>query len=264
MAIDVTSVENSRLNRDRADRSLLFPFSVTSYTSLLIPDKKKCYYIYPYLFVLPSLSGGPYHTTTTTSPASTNALAENGQDRARVLCNYDARDPSELSVMQDEVTKFVIQVHTAQQQQHVCNVTKLKGMNRCESKSREVVKVAYKSVQFYIYTHTFFTIFLQIYSDFFCIYLLDCADLRLTLSLNFSKCDYFFIKISKKKVKNIIRHSLKILKIILSLGSHIIVTFKDLFFLDRNVSRLYLYKSLRAFCQCTNHYSSAFIRKQLI
>ncbi|KAG5310679.1 SHLB1 protein, partial [Acromyrmex insinuator] len=46
------------------------------------------------------LSGGPYYTT---PPATTNALAENGQDRARVLCNYDARDPSELSVMQDEV-----------------------------------------------------------------------------------------------------------------------------------------------------------------
>jgi len=54
---------------------------------------------------LPRLSGGPYYTT---PPATTNALAENGQDRARVLCNYDARDPSELSVIQDEVTKFVI------------------------------------------------------------------------------------------------------------------------------------------------------------
>ncbi|XP_011061480.1 PREDICTED: endophilin-B1 isoform X2 [Acromyrmex echinatior] len=49
---------------------------------------------------LAGLSGGPYYTT---PPATTNALAENGQDRARVLCNYDARDPSELSVMQDEV-----------------------------------------------------------------------------------------------------------------------------------------------------------------
>ncbi|XP_018370865.1 PREDICTED: endophilin-B1 isoform X2 [Trachymyrmex cornetzi] len=49
---------------------------------------------------LAGLSGGPYYTT---PPAITNALAENGQDRARVLCNYDARDPSELSVMQDEV-----------------------------------------------------------------------------------------------------------------------------------------------------------------
>ncbi|KAL0112457.1 hypothetical protein PUN28_012053 [Cardiocondyla obscurior] len=48
---------------------------------------------------LAGLSGGSYYTT---SPATTNAL-ENGQDRARVLCNYDARDPSELSVMQDEV-----------------------------------------------------------------------------------------------------------------------------------------------------------------
>ncbi|XP_011876444.1 PREDICTED: endophilin-B1 isoform X2 [Vollenhovia emeryi] len=49
---------------------------------------------------LAGLSGGPYYTT---PPATTNALAENGQDRARVLCNYDARDPSELSVLQDEV-----------------------------------------------------------------------------------------------------------------------------------------------------------------
>ncbi|XP_071579861.1 endophilin-B1 isoform X2 [Temnothorax nylanderi] len=52
---------------------------------------------------LAGLSGGPYYTT---PPATTNALAENGQDRARVLCNYDARDPSELSVMQDEVIGF--------------------------------------------------------------------------------------------------------------------------------------------------------------
>ncbi|XP_012526961.1 endophilin-B1 isoform X2 [Monomorium pharaonis] len=50
---------------------------------------------------LAGLSGGPYFTTPS---ATTNVpLAENGQDRARVLCNYDARDPSELSVMQDEV-----------------------------------------------------------------------------------------------------------------------------------------------------------------
>ncbi|XP_011149799.1 endophilin-B1 isoform X2 [Harpegnathos saltator] len=49
---------------------------------------------------LAGLPGGPYYTT---PPASTNALAENDQDRARVLCNYDARDPSELSVVQDEV-----------------------------------------------------------------------------------------------------------------------------------------------------------------
>lgn len=56
-------------------------------------------------FILPSLSGGPYYTT---QPATTNALSENDQDRARVLCNYDARDSSELSVMQDEVTKFEI------------------------------------------------------------------------------------------------------------------------------------------------------------
>lgn len=56
------------------------------------------------LFILPSLSGGSYHTTS----SATNALAENGQDRARVLCSYDARDPSEMSVAQDEVTKFVI------------------------------------------------------------------------------------------------------------------------------------------------------------
>ncbi|XP_029165751.1 endophilin-B1 isoform X2 [Nylanderia fulva] len=51
---------------------------------------------------LAGLSGGPYYTTPP-PPATTNALSENDQDRARVLCNYDARDPSELSVMQDEV-----------------------------------------------------------------------------------------------------------------------------------------------------------------
>ncbi|GAB1869039.1 Endophilin-B1 [Camponotus japonicus] len=49
---------------------------------------------------LAGLSGGSYYTT---QPATTNALSENDQDRARVLCNYDARDCSELSVMQDEV-----------------------------------------------------------------------------------------------------------------------------------------------------------------
>ncbi|XP_011267989.1 endophilin-B1 isoform X2 [Camponotus floridanus] len=49
---------------------------------------------------LAGLSGGSYYTT---QPATTNALSENDQDRARVLCNYDARDSSELSVMQDEV-----------------------------------------------------------------------------------------------------------------------------------------------------------------
>ncbi|KAG7210790.1 hypothetical protein KM043_012282 [Ampulex compressa] len=49
---------------------------------------------------LAGLSGGPYHPTT---PPTSNALAENGQDRARVLYDYDARDSSELSVVKDEV-----------------------------------------------------------------------------------------------------------------------------------------------------------------
>ncbi|XP_035726784.1 endophilin-B1-like isoform X3 [Vespa mandarinia] len=54
---------------------------------------------------LAGLSGGPYHSTTSTNPT---VQVENGQDRARVVCDYDARDSTELSVMQDEVTKFVI------------------------------------------------------------------------------------------------------------------------------------------------------------
>ncbi|XP_012277452.1 endophilin-B1 isoform X4 [Orussus abietinus] len=51
---------------------------------------------------LAGLSGGPsYHL----SSAPTQELSvENGQDRARVLCDYDATDPGELSVMQDEDT----------------------------------------------------------------------------------------------------------------------------------------------------------------
>ncbi|XP_020278274.1 endophilin-B1 isoform X2 [Pseudomyrmex gracilis] len=50
---------------------------------------------------LAGVSGGLYYNT---PPTTVNALAENGQEhRARVLCNYDARDPSELSVVQDEV-----------------------------------------------------------------------------------------------------------------------------------------------------------------
>lgn len=57
-----------------------------------------------YRLSYPSLSGGAYYNT---SSVTTN-VAENGLDRARVLCNYDARDPSELSVVQDEVTKFTL------------------------------------------------------------------------------------------------------------------------------------------------------------
>ncbi|XP_076680839.1 SH3 domain containing GRB2 like, endophilin-B isoform X2 [Andrena cerasifolii] len=49
---------------------------------------------------LAGLSGGPYHPTT---PPTSNVSAENGQERARVLYDYDARDSSELSVVQDEV-----------------------------------------------------------------------------------------------------------------------------------------------------------------
>ncbi|XP_076171614.1 SH3 domain containing GRB2 like, endophilin-B isoform X2 [Ptiloglossa arizonensis] len=49
---------------------------------------------------LAGLSGGPYHPTT---PPTSNVSVENGQERARVLYDYDARDSSELSVMQDEV-----------------------------------------------------------------------------------------------------------------------------------------------------------------
>ncbi|CAK9834133.1 SH3GLB1 [Anthophora retusa] len=53
---------------------------------------------------LAGLSGGPYHPTT---PPTSNVSAENGQERARVLYDYDARDSSELSVMQDEVISVV-------------------------------------------------------------------------------------------------------------------------------------------------------------
>ncbi|XP_053980399.1 endophilin-B1 isoform X2 [Hylaeus anthracinus] len=49
---------------------------------------------------LAGLSGGPSHPTT---PPTSNVSAENGQERARVLYDYDARDSSELSVVQDEV-----------------------------------------------------------------------------------------------------------------------------------------------------------------
>ncbi|KAF7417710.1 endophilin-B1 isoform X1 [Vespula maculifrons] len=51
-----------------------------------------------------TLSGGPYHSTTSTNPT---AQVENGQDRARVVCDYDARDSTELSVMQDEVISII-------------------------------------------------------------------------------------------------------------------------------------------------------------
>ncbi|XP_076292261.1 SH3 domain containing GRB2 like, endophilin-B isoform X2 [Lasioglossum baleicum] len=50
---------------------------------------------------LAGLSGGPYHPTTT--PPTSNVSTENGQERARVLFDYEARDSSELSVDQDEV-----------------------------------------------------------------------------------------------------------------------------------------------------------------
>ncbi|XP_043675542.1 endophilin-B1 isoform X3 [Vespula pensylvanica] len=53
---------------------------------------------------LAGLSGGPYHSTTSTNPT---AQVENGQDRARVVCDYDARDSTELSVMQDEVISII-------------------------------------------------------------------------------------------------------------------------------------------------------------
>ncbi|XP_043496637.1 endophilin-B1 isoform X1 [Polistes fuscatus] len=51
-----------------------------------------------------TLTGGPYHSTTSTNPT---AQVENGQDRARVVCDYDARDSTELSVMQDEVISIL-------------------------------------------------------------------------------------------------------------------------------------------------------------
>ncbi|XP_017797751.1 PREDICTED: endophilin-B1 [Habropoda laboriosa] len=53
---------------------------------------------------LAGLSGGPYHPTT---PPTSNVSTENGQERARVLYDYDARDSSELSVMQDEVISVI-------------------------------------------------------------------------------------------------------------------------------------------------------------
>ncbi|XP_048514573.1 endophilin-B1 isoform X5 [Athalia rosae] len=49
---------------------------------------------------LAGMSGATFHSST---PPSPSAPAENGQDRARVVCNYEARDPSELSLIQDEV-----------------------------------------------------------------------------------------------------------------------------------------------------------------
>ncbi|XP_014616846.1 PREDICTED: endophilin-B1 isoform X2 [Polistes canadensis] len=51
-----------------------------------------------------TLTGGPYYSTASTNPT---AQVENGQDRARVVCDYDARDSTELSVMQDEVISIV-------------------------------------------------------------------------------------------------------------------------------------------------------------
>ncbi|XP_066593677.1 endophilin-B1 isoform X2 [Prorops nasuta] len=50
---------------------------------------------------LAGISGASYHPTSDSS--STTNVVENGEDRARVLCDYNARDSSELSVMQDEV-----------------------------------------------------------------------------------------------------------------------------------------------------------------
>ena len=68
-----------------------------------------------------SLTGGTYHPSGMQSSTSTNSTSagqqqaegtttENGQERARVVCDYDARDPGELSLMQDEVnsSKFEI------------------------------------------------------------------------------------------------------------------------------------------------------------
>ncbi|XP_046606394.1 endophilin-B1 isoform X2 [Neodiprion virginianus] len=49
---------------------------------------------------LAGMSGATFHPST---PPTPSAPAENGQERARVICDYDARDPSELSLMQDEV-----------------------------------------------------------------------------------------------------------------------------------------------------------------
>ncbi|XP_033220460.1 endophilin-B1 isoform X2 [Belonocnema kinseyi] len=49
---------------------------------------------------LAGLSGSSFHSTTT---PSSSAPMENGQDRARVVCDYTARDSSELNLEQDEV-----------------------------------------------------------------------------------------------------------------------------------------------------------------
>ncbi|XP_043278846.1 endophilin-B1 isoform X2 [Venturia canescens] len=62
---------------------------------------------------LAGLIGGSFHPTSQSGTSTTNSVAgnqqhgdavmENGQEKARVVCDYDARDPSELSLMQDEV-----------------------------------------------------------------------------------------------------------------------------------------------------------------
>lgn len=58
-----------------------------------------------YLFDFFSLTGGTYHSANQESSAEQTA---NGLERARVVCDYDAKDSNELTLMQDEVTKFEI------------------------------------------------------------------------------------------------------------------------------------------------------------
>ncbi|XP_014207772.1 endophilin-B1 isoform X2 [Copidosoma floridanum] len=55
---------------------------------------------------LAGLSGASFHPSTlinSTSHEEAGVVEENGQKRARVICDYEARDEEELSVCQDEV-----------------------------------------------------------------------------------------------------------------------------------------------------------------
>lgn len=98
-----TANPDTELSRHETSSNIfMVTFTYTKIDSLLRACSAYSTKLY---FILPSLSGGPYHPTT---PPTSNASAANGQERARVLYDYDARDSSELSVMQDEVTKFVI------------------------------------------------------------------------------------------------------------------------------------------------------------
>ncbi|KAK0175654.1 hypothetical protein PV327_009387 [Microctonus hyperodae] len=54
---------------------------------------------------LAGLTDGTYHSANQENSVEQTA---NGLERARVVCDYDAKDSNELTLMQDEVTKFEI------------------------------------------------------------------------------------------------------------------------------------------------------------